>query len=256
MSVVEVEQHRDCALIRLSRPEQLNALNFALLEILAEKIDEVRASSVRALIVTGTGEKAFCAGADIAELAGRPLAECRAGSARGQAIFQAIEDLPIPSIALINGYALGGGLELAMACTFRLAVPRAKLGLPEVKLGLIPGYGGTQRLSRLIGQARAMELILTGAMIDAVRAQELGLVHRVVEGDPLEAALDFAAKFTGYSLATLALAREAVRRSADTTLEDGLKTENNLSTLAYASEDSREGIEAFLAKRKPAFRDR
>jgi enoyl-CoA hydratase len=260
LSIVELEQHGDCAVIRLNRQEQLNALSFGLLDLLDDTLDAVRSGPARALIITGAGDRAFCAGADIAELIGRPMAETRAGSERGQAVFQKIDDLPIPSIALINGYAFGGGLELAMACTFRLAVPNAKMGLPEIKLGLIPGYGGTQRLSRLIGQARAMELILTGATIGTARALELGLINRVVEGDALEqgalqAACDFAAEFTGYSLVTLRLARDAVRRSADTALNDGLKSETELSTLAYATDDSREGMAAFLAKRKPVFGD-
>ena len=256
MPIVELEQHGDCAVIRLNRQEQLNALSFELLDRLDDALEATRTGPARALIVTGAGDRAFCAGADIAELIGRPMAETRAGSERGQAVFQKVEDLPIPSIALINGYAFGGGLELAMACTFRLAAPNAKMGLPEIKLGLIPGYGGTQRLSRLIGQARAMELILTGATIGAARALEIGLVNRIVEGDGFQAACDFAAEFTGYSLVTLRLARDAVRRSADTALSDGLKSETELSTLAYATDDAREGMEAFLAKRKPVFGDR
>ena len=256
MPIVELEQHGDCAVIRLNRQEQLNALSFELLDRLDDALEATRTGPARALIVTGAGDRAFCAGADIAELIGRPMAETRAGSERGQAVFQKVEDLPIPSIALINGYAFGGGLELAMACTFRLAAPNAKMGLPEIRLGLIPGYGGTQRLSRLIGQARAMELILTGATIGATRALEIGLINRIVEGDGFQAACDFAAEFTAYSLVTLRLARDAVRRSADTALSDGLKSETELSTLAYATDDAREGLEAFLAKRKPVFGDR
>ena len=255
MAMVELEQHDHCAVIRLNRQQQLNALSFALLDLLDETLDAVKTGPARALIVTGAGDRAFCAGADIAELIGRPMAETRAGSERGQAIFQKLDDLPIPSIALINGYAFGGGLELAMACTFRLAMPNATMGLPEIKLGLIPGYGGTQRLSRLIGQARAMELILTGAAIGAARAFELGLVNRIVGENGLQAAYDFAAEFIGYSLVTMRLARDAVRRSADTALSDGLKSENELSTLAYGTADAREGLEAFLAKRKPVFGD-
>ena len=255
-SLINLEQRGDCALLTLNRPEVLNALSFEVLDHLDRALDRVATSGSRALIVTGTGDRAFCAGADINELVGRPLAECKAGSERGQAVFQKLEDLPMLSVALINGYAFGGGLELALACSFRLAVPRAKMGLPEIKLGLIPGYGGTQRLSRLVGPARAMELILTGATIDAQRAYEIGLVHRIVEGDPLEAALSFAAEFTAYSLPVLRFARDAVRRSTETSLIEGLKCETELSTLAYLTEDSTEGMSAFLEKRRPRFRDR
>jgi enoyl-CoA hydratase len=145
----------ELTLVRLDRPEVLNALNFELLRDLAAAIDQVAGGDARALLVTGAGDRAFCAGADIKELIGRSLRAHREGAAFGQAIFARLDTLPIPSIALINGYAFGGGLELALACTFRLAARSARLGLPEIKLGLIPDYGGTQRLPRLIGEARA-----------------------------------------------------------------------------------------------------
>jgi enoyl-CoA hydratase len=253
---IALEQRGDCSLLIIDRPEVLNALSFGLLEELDQALDQVAVSASRTLIVTGRGERAFCAGADIKELLGRSLAECKAGSERGQAIFQKLADLPMPSVALINGYAFGGGLELALACSFRLAVPRAKLGLPEIKLGLIPGYGGTQRLTRLIGAARAAELILTGATIDAQRAYELGLVNRIIEGDPFEAALSFVREFSGYSLVVLRFARAAIQRATESSLSEGLKSENELSTLAYLTEDSAEGMTAFLEKRAPRFRDR
>jgi enoyl-CoA hydratase len=253
---IVVEQRGDCALLTIDRPEVLNALSFGLLEQLDLALDRVAAGPSRVLIVTGRGERAFCAGADITELLGRPLAACKAGSERGQAIFQKLAELPILSLALINGYAFGGGLELALACTFRLAVPRARLGLPEIKLGLIPGYGGTQRLTRLIGAAHASELILSGASVDAQRAYELGLVNRIVEGDPLDAALSFAGQLSGYSLPVLRFARAAIQRATESSLAEGLKSENELSTLAYLTDDSREGMTAFLEKRAPRFRDR
>src|SRR5207237_103568 len=149
-------------------------------------------SDARGLLVTGSGDRAFSAGADIKELMGRTLVEVRAGAMLGQSVLAKLDQLPMPSIALINGYAFGGGLELALACTFRLAAPGPKLGFPGIKLGLIPGYGGTQRLPRLVGEARATELILTGRTVDADEAERIGLVNRVVNGDLIEAGQDFA----------------------------------------------------------------
>ena len=166
-----------------------------------------------------------------------------------------LDTLPIPSIALINGYAFGGGLEIALASTFRIAGPHARLGMPEVKLGLIPGYGGTQRLPRLIGESRALDMILTGRTVDAEEAERIGLVNRIAEGDLVEAGLEFARLFTGYSLPILGYAREAVRRALDTPIGEGLKIEADLSTLAYRTEDADEGMAAFEEKRKPGFRD-
>jgi enoyl-CoA hydratase len=171
-----------------------------------------------------------------------------------------LDRLPIASVAIVNGYAFGGGLELAMACTFRLATPNAKMGLPEIKLGLIPGYGGTQRLPRLIGEARALEMVMTGRAIDARTASQWGLVNRVLEteaaADTLAAALAFVREFAGHSLPVLGFARDAVRRALDTPLAEGLKIEADLSTLAYQTRDAAEGMEAFMAKRPARFEDR
>ena len=243
------------AILTLDRQEVLNALSFALLRDIGEAIDQVAKSDARALIVTGAGPKAFCAGADIKELRGRSLIEQKRGAELGQSVFAKLDTLPIPSIAVINGHAFGGGLELAMACTFRLAARQAKMGLPEVKLGLIPGYGGTQRLPRLIGEARALEMIMTGRTVDAEEACRVGLVNRLIDGDPLEAGLAFARELTGFSLATLEFARAAVRRAAGLSLSEGLKAEAELSTLAYRTADAEEGMAAFVEKRKPDFRD-
>ena len=243
------------AILTLDRQEVLNALSFALLRDIGETIDQVAKSDARALIVTGAGPKAFCAGADIKELRGRSLIEQKRGAELGQSVFAKLDTLPIPSIAVINGHAFGGGLELAMACTFRLAARQAKMGLPEVKLGLIPGYGGTQRLPRLIGEARALEMIMTGRTVDAEEACRVGLVNRLIDGDPLEAGLAFARELTGFSLATLEFARAAVRRAAGLSLSEGLKAEAELSTLAYRTADAEEGMAAFVEKRKPDFRD-
>ncbi|SVE21788.1 uncharacterized protein METZ01_LOCUS474642, partial [marine metagenome] len=190
--------------MKINRPKSLNALSFGLLDEMEACFRKVNGSKSRALIITGTGDKAFCAGADVVELTGKTPADHRRGVERGQALFEELSRFPVPVIALINGYAFGGGLELALACDFRLALPSAKLGLPEIKLGLIPGYGGTQRLPRLIGEARALELILTGQAIPALEAEKIGLINCLVEGDGLQAAIKFSRRFTGYSLVALA----------------------------------------------------
>ncbi len=252
---LEIERRGDLAVLTLNRPESLNALSFSLIRDLRARLEELSGSDARALIVTGTGDRAFCAGADVAELAGRSLQAQRRGTEFGQSTFAMLDSLPMPSVAVINGYAFGGGLELAMACSFRLALPNAKMGLPEIKLGLIPGYGGTQRLPRLIGEARALEMVMTGRTVGAEEALAIGLVNRLVEGDAIEAGAAFAAEFTGFSLPVLGLAREAVKRALDVPLSEGLRIEADLSTLAFQTQDSREGVAAFLEKRKPEFRD-
>jgi enoyl-CoA hydratase len=253
---IELSRVEEFALIRINRPDALNALSFELVGDLAAAIDEVAAGDARALLITGAGTKAFCAGADIGELAGRTLIETKRGAERGQTMLERLEHLPMPSVAIVNGYAFGGGLELALACTFRLVTPNAKVALPEIKLGLIPGYGGTQRLPRVIGQARALEMILTGKAIDAQTALAWGLASRLVEGDAVAQGVAFAREFSGYSLPVLALAREAILRAHDTPIHEGLKIEADLSTLAFQTEDAAEGTAAFMAKRKPAFKDR
>lgn len=252
---VHLARREAVAILTLDRQAVLNALSFAMLREIGEAIDQVAQSDTRALIVTGAGTKAFCAGADIKELRGRSLLEQKRGAELGQSVFAKLDALPLPSIAVINGHAFGGGLELAMACTFRLAARQAKMGLPEIKLGLIPGYGGTQRLPRLVGEARALEIIMTGRSVDADEAFRIGLVHRLIDGEPLEAGMAFARELTGFSLRTLEFARAAVRRAADLPLSEGLKAEAELSTLAYRTADAEEGMAAFVETRKPDFRD-
>jgi len=253
---VEFERRDEFAVITLNRPEALNALSFEIVAAIGDAIDRAEASDARALIFTGAGEKAFCAGADISELMGRSVTEERGGARRGQTTFAKLDELSIPSIAAINGFALGGGLELALACTFRVAAPGARMGLPEVKLGLIPGYGGTQRLPRHIGEARAMDLILTGRFVDAAEAERIGLISAVIEDDLMTGAMAFARQFSGFSLATLKLAREATRRALDVNLDEGLKIEADLNALSFRLDDAQEGAAAFLEKRKPTFKDR
>lgn len=252
---VELTRLDDCALLRLNRPEALNALSFAVLEEIAAALDEVAGWKVRALIITGAGEKAFCAGADIKELRGRSMMARRHGAEQGQSTFAMLEKLPFPSVAAINGFAFGGGLEFALACTFRIATRNAKLGLPEIKLGIIPGYGGTQRLPRLIGEAKALEMIMLGRAVGAEEAERIGLIHRVIDSDALEGAVGFVKEFSAYSLVALALAREAVTRALDVPINEGLKIEADLSTLAFSAADADEGMSAFMEKRKAAFKD-
>ncbi len=252
---VELTTREDCAVLTLNRPEALNALSVAILGQIGEAFDAVAKSKARALIITGAGNKAFCAGADIKEFRQQALMDCKARTELGQATFAKLDTLPIASIAVINGYAFGGGLELALACTFRLALPNAKVGQPEIKLGTIPGYGGTQRLPRLIGEARALELILTGRTVDALEAERIGLVNRLVDGDAVDAGLAFAREFTCYSLPVLAFARAAVQRALDLPIDAGLKVEADLSTLSFQTKDADEGAAAFAAKRKARFVD-
>lgn len=252
---VALSQNGNCAILTLTRPEKLNALSFAILEEIGSALHKAETMSVRALIVTGAGGKAFCAGADIEELRNRGLMAQKRGAEFGQSVFDKLARLPLVSIACIDGYAFGGGLELALACTFRVASRRSRMGLPEIKLGLIPGYGGTQRLPRVIGEARALEMILTGRTVEATEAERIGLVNRLFDGDPLEAALAFAGEFTGHGLPALEFARSAVSRALDTPIAEGLRIEADLSTLAYRTRDAEEGLAAFVEKRKPEFKD-
>lgn len=253
---VNLTRKDEFALLILDRPEALNALSFDILRRIGAAFDEVAGwREVRGLLITGAGQKAFCAGADIKELRHRPLVDQKRGAELGQAVFARLDRLPVPSVALVNGYAFGGGAELALACTFRIAAPNAVFGLPEIKLGLIPGYGGTQRLPRLIGEGRALEMILTARSVKADEAERIGLVNAVAEGDLLEAGLAFARRFSGYSLPALEFARRAVQRAGDTPLAEGLQIEADLSTLAYRTRDAEEGMAAFEEKRKPEFTD-
>lgn len=252
---VELRQQDDMAILILNRPEALNALSFQILEDIGTALDKVSQMDVRALLITGAGDKAFCAGADIKDLRNRTLTDQKRGAELGQAVFAKLDTLPVASIALVNGYAFGGGAELALASTFRLASSNAIFGLPEIKLGLIPGYGGTQRLPRLVGEGRALEIIMTGRNVKSDEAERIGLVNAVIEGDLLQAGLEFASKFTRYSLPVLEFARRAVQRAGDVSLTEGLRIEADLSTLAYRTNDAEEGMAAFEEKRKAEFKD-
>lgn len=253
---IDLQRVDEFAVLTLNRPERLNALSFGAVRDLDRALDEIERSDARALIITGAGAKAFCAGADIEELSGRSMPEEFAGTWRGQQTFGRLDRFAIPSIALVNGYALGGGCELAMACTFRLATPGARFGLPEVKLGLVPGYGGTQRLTRLVGLSRALEIMMTGRFVDANEALSIGLANRIVEADAMQAAIAYAREFTRYGLLALRLIRDAGQRAVDTSLAEGLRIEADLSTLSMQSLDGKEGVAAFLEKRPARFTDR
>jgi enoyl-CoA hydratase len=244
------------ATLTLNRPDKLNALNDATMLDLGNAIEAVRANdAVAGVIVTGAG-RAFVAGADISELRAKAAADAYALARRGQEVFRRFETSPKPVIAAINGFALGGGCELAMACHVRIASESAKFGQPEVKLGVIPGYGGTQRLMRLVGRGRALQLLLTGEMIDAQEAYRIGLVNRVVPAG--EGVVDAARAMLGQMLANgpLALAQciEAVNRGADISMEEALALEAAAFGMLASTQDMREGTSAFLEKRGPAFR--
>jgi enoyl-CoA hydratase len=241
--------------VTVNRPAKLNALSGALVGELADAFSRVAsAPEFRALLVTGAGEKAFVAGADIQELAAASPLEMAAIAARGQQVFRQLERMGKPSVAAVNGFALGGGLELAMACTVRFAADNARLGQPEVKLGIIPGYGGTQRLPRLVGRGRALELILSGEAIPAAEAHRIGLVNAVM---PQAELLDYSRAWLGKVLANapvaVALAMEAVDTGLDAGLDAGLRFEATAFGLSAATEDRNEGTRAFLEKRAAAF---
>jgi enoyl-CoA hydratase len=246
------------ARITFNRPSVLNALNFKTVKELGDCLDVLRHDdSVRVLILTGAGEKAFVAGADINELARQTALDGKDTALRGQGIFRRLETMGKPSIAAINGFALGGGCELALACTMRIASRTARLGQPEVKLGILPGYGGSQRLARLCGKGIAHELILTGDMIGAEEAFRIGLVNRVTEpGDLLSAAESIARKIVANAPLAVKYSIEAIERGTEIPLEEGLFLEATLFGLCCATEDMREGTRAFLEKRSAKFQGR
>ena len=244
--------------LTIDRPDKLNALNRQTLEALDAAFAAAGEDpAVRAVVLTGSGGKAFVAGADIAEMNALTAIEGREFSLLGQRLMRRIERLPKPVIAMVNGYALGGGLELAMACHLRVAADSARLGQPEVNLGLIPGFGGTQRLLRLAGRAATLELCLLGTPIDAARALQLGLVNRVVPAAALESeTMKLAAQLASAAPLALRGVLDAVVLGGECGIEEGLQFETAQFALLFASEDMREGTDAFLAKRKPQFQNR
>jgi len=253
---VTLEKKNQIAYVTIDRPKVLNALNAATMGELQEVFTELAADrDTRVVILTGSGEKSFVAGADINELQKNNPVEAKAYTHRGQAVLDLIENLGKPVIACINGFALGGGCEIALACTMRLAAENARLGQPEVKLGLIPGYGGTQRLPRLVGSGLAMQILLTGEMISAQEAHRIGLVNEVVPAEKLIArGEEIARKIIANAPLAIQYCMEAVNQGMNMTLQEGLFLEATLFGICCASEDKNEGTTAFLEKRAPNFK--
>jgi len=254
---VIVDVSDSIATITLNRPRVLNALDRETFAHLEMAFGQIAADlAIRCAIVTGAGERAFCAGADIRELNELGAAGALEFMAYGQAVFDAIAACPTPVIAAVNGYALGGGLELAMACDIRLAADSAHFGQPEITLGSIPGWGGTQRLPLLVGLGKARELILTGTIVDAATAERIGLVNQVVPAEELmPAAREMARRIAGLPPVALALAKDAIRQ-VEGDLAAGLRVEREHVATTFATEDQREGTRAFFEKRSPVFQGR
>ena len=253
-----VADHGAVRVITVHRPEKLNALNAATLDALhAAFAAAAEDEAIRVVVLTGAGPKAFVAGADIAEMTTLSPVQARDFSLRGQRMMRAVETMPKPVIAMINGFALGGGLELAMSCHLRIAADVAKVGQPEINLGLVPGFGGSQRLLRLAGRAATLELCLLGAPIDAARAQQLGIVNRVVPAADLEAeTMKLATQLAGAAPLALRGILDCVNTGGECGIEEGLAFESAQFGLVFATQDMREGTAAFLERRKPAFTGR
>jgi len=255
---VRVERDGDIATVTVDRQEKLNALNADVVREIGEAFAGLRDDSeVRGVILTGAGEKAFVAGADIGELARMDSVSGVRVSRDGQDVFRAIERFPKPVLAAVGGFALGGGCELALACHLRIASENARFGLPEVGLGIIPGYGGTIRLTRLVGLGRAIEITLTGEMVDAARALELGMVSAVVpRGALLDEAKTFLRRITKNGPIAVRMALESMYHALDTATAEALDHESSLFGLLASTKDMKEGMQAFLEKRKPGFEGR
>lgn len=255
---IRLELEDALAILTIDRPKALNAFNTQALQEVELALREVaRTAGVRALLVTGAGEKAFVAGADIAEMAEFTPAQAREFAGMGHRVFHIMESLSVPTLAAVNGFALGGGCELALCCDLIYASEKAKFGLPEVSLGVIPGFGGTQRLTRLVGRVRAKELIFTGDIIDAQKAKEIGLVLDVVPADKLmEHCRSVAAKMIKRGPLAIAQAKRVIEYGADGDLRSANELERQGFSMLFGSEDQREGMKAFLEKRTPVFKGR
>ncbi len=253
--ILEIDDN--IATLAFNRPKALNALNIALIKEFISAIEGIRGNKdLKVLILTGSGEKSFIAGADISELAQMNCLEAKKFSRIGQEALSALENLSIPVIAAVNGYALGGGTETALACDFIYASEKALFGLPEITLGLIPGFGGTQRLTRLLGENSAKELIFTGKTIKAEEALSLGIVNKIFPHESLmENTLKTAKKIASMGKIALRAAKETTNTAGNVDLETGIRFENDAFAICMASEDSKEGTKAFLEKRKPDFKD-
>ena len=257
-SPLQIADRDAIRVVTVNRPDKLNALDTATLAALHQTFDAAAEDeAIRVVVLTGAGPKAFVAGADIAQMTALSPVQGRDFSLRGQRMMRRIETMPKPVIAMINGFALGGGLELAMCCHLRIAADTAKLGQPEINLGLIPGFGGTQRLLRLAGRAATLELCMLGAPIDAARAQQLGLVNRVVAAASLEAeTMKLATQLASSAPLALRGLIDCINVGGECGIEEGLEYESAQFGLTFSTNDMREGTQAFLEKRKPVFRNR
>lgn len=252
---ITVEKVGEVAIITINRPDKLNALSSKVHREGVEALDELRNDdSVRVVVITGAGEKSFIAGADISEFEGKTPVTQRA-TFHQRTLFNSIDTFPKPIIAMVNGFCLGGGNELALACDIRICSENARFSQPEINLGIIPGGGGTQRLTRLVGEGRSMEICLTGDMIDAETAYRFGLVNHVYPADQLrEETLKLAAKIAEKAPIALQLVKEAVKFASRSNLDEGLRREVDLFAVCFSTEDKVEGVSAFLEKRKPEFK--
>jgi len=253
-----VEKKDGVAIVSINRPKALNALNYDTLTELGDAFGKLATDDeARVLILTGTGEKAFVAGADISQMPDFNPIRAMKFATLGQNVFNQMEEMDKPIIAAVNGFALGGGTEIAMACDFIYASSKAKFGQPEINLGIIPGFGGTQRLPRLVSKSYAMEIILTGDMIDAQEAKRIGLINKIVEeGSVLDAAMETAKKIASKGRIAVKMAKECVNKGQDVDLRDGLYIEREAFSILCSTDDQKEGVGAFLEKRKPNFTDK
>ena len=257
MDYVKVEREDGVAVLTIDRQEKLNALDRQVVEEIGQALLELEAEAPRAIVVTGAGERAFIAGADIRAMSVMDPIEAKQFSEIGHAAMALLDRSPVPTIAAVNGFALGGGCEVAIACDVRIAAENASFGFPEVGLGILPGMGGTQRLPRLIGPALAKELIFTGRRIGAEEASEIGLVNRVVgQGEALDAAMGLAAEISANGPLAVRHAKAAANRALDVDLVSGLEYETDQFALLFSTEDALEGMNAFGEKRKPEFEGR
>jgi len=255
---IKLERRNAIAVLTLSRPDKLNALSLFMKDELERTLHQMESDpDLRALVITGEGDRAFCAGTDIADMAHLDPDGAKAFAQRGQELGNQLERFPVPVIAAINGLAAGGGTELALGCHLRVAATNARFSLPELKLGIIPGYGGTQRLMRVVGEGRALEMMLTGESVSAAEAQRAGLVNRVVEpADLMKEAEELAGKIARLAPLAIRTCLKAVIGGRELSLEDGLALERELFSSLFVTEDVREGTSAFLEKRKPVFKGR
>lgn len=254
--LVNAKVENGIARVELNRPKALNALNNQILDELDECLEDLKNdNNVRALVITGAGDKAFVAGADIGEMKEMSPKKAKEFSSKGQDLLMKIEKFPVPTIAMVNGFALGGGTELAIACDIRIASDNAVFGTPEITLGVLPGFGGTNRLTRILGEALAKELMFTGRNMKAEEARERGIVNKVVSQDELEGEVEkLAGKIASMSGPVMEVLKELSTKQLEVSAEQGMMLESNAFSICFTTEDQKEGMDAFLNKRKPEFK--